>query len=251
MATKSKRKSSVLDRDKRTVEFTPAQFLGAIVTLVCFGLVCFVLGIIVNRVDMARRASNVAQVQESAAQAQGEGIQRQASSTAVTPTESDEPKKEDVKKESYRTISVPEGPSQSRTQAVKEDKPKEEVQVAAADIEPPTKAVEPITPEKKPADTPKETAPVKPAAETAKAPATGAWTIQVAAYAANNRTRAESFIKDIEKGTGITPRLVASSDGKWIRVWIGEFGDKAEAEAMRKELASNPTLKDCIVKQVG
>lgn len=247
---KTRRKSAANPRDTRTVEFTPAQFLGAIVTLVCFGLVCFILGIIVNRVDNSRRDSAIAKAQEVRS---GEGQQVQASPAPATsaPVKVEEAPPVRTKKEEFKTIPVPEGAK--RNQAIAESaKVEEKPAEKPPEPEPMTTAQAP-TEEKPPPAPPVQEEKPAPEASTPTVPnaANGNWTIQIAAYSAESRDRAEAFIKSIAKDTGITPKLVPSPDGKWLRVWIGQFTDKAEAEEMKIELQDTPALKDSIVKPMG
>ena len=51
MPSTKKKKSGFADQEKHTLEFTPAQLIGAICTLMVFGLVCFLLGGVVNKFD--------------------------------------------------------------------------------------------------------------------------------------------------------------------------------------------------------
>lgn len=286
MPSTRKKKSSFANQEKHTLEFTPAQLIGAICTLMVFGLLCFLLGVVVNKFDSAhaeKRAVAVARDEEpQPATPVREGKQttprldvvKIPSSTSSTPPKNNPatstvPRKDDT----IRPVPLPPAKESPAKEASKEP-----TQVATAS---PVKSVElpPMGPTATPgpapakSETPVAPSPAKP--ETAVAPKPAAevsapepkaapsaappsnetlspekdnYAIQVAAYSPSNRAKAEQFRALLEKQLKMTARLVTSKDGKWIRVMVGSFPDAASAQSKQAEMKQIKQFKDCMVK---
>ena len=86
-----------------------------------------------------------------------------------------------------------------------------------------------------------------PAGAAPKAP----FTIQVAAFDADNLDRAKLFKKSIEDKTDYTVDLVPSSDGKRVRAFVGSYPDRAAADKAKATLAKIKDFEGCFVKSLA
>ncbi|MCL4693125.1 MAG: SPOR domain-containing protein, partial [Candidatus Hydrogenedentes bacterium] len=120
--------------------------------------------------------------------------------------------------------------------------------------EPPPSVPETASPQTEttttPADTPvpeeSEAAPQADAAATA-----GPFTVQVASFDSNNLERAKRFKVETEEATDFTVNLVPSADGKHVRAFVGEYKDRAAADAARDTMRKVAGFEDCFVKALG
>jgi len=263
---------SVGKNETRTIEFTPAQVLAAIITLIVFGLICFILGIVVNIVDQnlgEGAGAELAAVADDAIDGEGEQRTPESSPERTSPTppvsreKAPDPEKEvktvDLRKRFSDTSSRPGAkgsdkespPSEGPAEVEVADLPETDAEGNAVEeppvettASPPVAASEPAEPdERKPAG--EESGSSAPAPSESE----GNWIIQLAAYSVENTQQAEDFATRLRENTDLEPRLVTSDDGKWVRVWIGNFSDRAAAIAKQTELQKIEQFKNCIVKR--
>lgn len=272
-----KKNRAAVDSEKHTLEYTPAQFVGAIAALILFGVICFAGGLIIRGLD--DNVVSTAARSEPAAEPAGEGRQRTpdtmagaepAPSAAAIPPASETGEFRIVKRPAAGAKPTAERtePSGSQTPppdpapVVSELPPAnapaaEAPAVEAPPAEPAPKAEPPIEFEIDESAARTELAGAAaspPPAAVEAAPkgegGSGRFTIQLVAYSVANRARAESFVEDLKKTNQLDARLVLSQDGKHIRVWVGDFDDRASAERRQEELRQNELFKNCIVKAI-
>lgn len=275
-----KKNRAAVDSEKHTLEYTPAQFVGAIAALILFGVICFAAGLIIRGLDSA--VVSTAARTETAAASVGEGKQRTPDTMA------------EEAQDAGRATAIPPESQTGDFRIVKRPataKPTAE-RTEPSDSQTPPPSSPPAQPPSSPLAQPPVSEP-EPAAETPKAPepepkaepaiefdidefasetefaaattetasstveqapkgegGSGRFTIQLVAYSVANRARAESFVADIKKSDQLDARLVMSQDGKHIRVWVGDFADRASAERRQEELRQNELFKNCIVKAI-
>ena len=134
--------------------------------------------------------------------------------------------------------------------------------------EPDTQQEKPATPHQPASPTP----PVKPAkaeppppavakAESERATATpsekakgteakkGEYSVQIVAFSAGERLAAEQYKARLEANTDLEADLVTSEDGKYVRVLVGRYPDKASAAKARDELRKRKGFADCFVRR--
>jgi len=136
-----------------------------------------------------------------------------------------------------------EGPS-----AKAEPKPLPEAKPATASVETDlekAQALEPLAEKpvqaKKPASPPEGT-------DTGE-PRQPAYVIQVMSFSASNRKKAEAYAQELKAKQGLTPELVLSEDGQYVRVVVGNYPDQEAARAAWGELRKRPGFSECFVKR--
>ncbi len=283
MATtgRSKKTRSVLDNERYTADFTSGQLVIAICGLLLAALLCFLLGVSVGRYERGVERSRIAAVAEDvlpeasesapAAVPSAPRVPEPAAKPAVPAASPAKPSTVPVavpvavpvtpppaaKPEPVPTPTPAPNPVPAAVPPVAAPEPTPEPATTVAEPVPvPTAVDEPeihIAPLPDqtglPAATPPTPAPTPPAATSpAPAPAPAAagatrYGIQLAAFG------------DIENARKARERLLANTEleadlveaGKWIRVIIGDYKERKDAEAACAELKQRPGFRDCYV----
>lgn len=270
MATtgRSKKTRSVLDNERYTADFTSGQLVIAICGLLLAALLCFLLGVSVGRYERGVERSRMAAVADDVASEAMESVPA-AAPPAARVSEPAAPAAAPAKPPVAVPVAVPvtpppaAKPEPTPTPAAKaEPTPTPAASPVPAAI-PPVAAPEPLPeaattvaePEihiapmpdqtARPAATPPTPAPTPPAATSPAPAASGAtrYGIQLAAFG------------DIENARKARERLLANTEleadlveaGKWIRVIIGDYKERKDAEAACAELKQRPGFRDCYV----
>jgi hypothetical protein len=257
-----KKSKSLLDGEKHSIEFTPARLILSMCALIIFGLVCFSLGIAVNKLDSARERAMARNTVTSDAQTPGDPAGRQltpnqveqagdskppatSASTATPPT------RDNVRVVDLPTVS-PAVSDQKATATAPPSPPRDPIAaVDVAKVEEPTKA--PASPPpaagSDAAQTPSDASP-KPSSSAAAPPsspkeaATGDYRVQMLATVSKEMAQAETFKELLEKQLGEKAELVVGDDG-WVRVFVGRFPTLDKAQEKQTELRKIAQFKEC------
>ena len=255
MATtgRSQKSKSVLDRDRYTADFTSGQLVIAICSLLLTALLCFLLGVVVGRYERGIERSRLAEVAQEAV---AEVKEIPAPVIAQPPPAPPKPVVQAVPAPVARVeppvepAPVPEAP----VHVVQSGEPKP-ITAAPLPDEPtarPTPVVEPPAPAPTPAPAPQPAAvPPAPAPQPAAAPAPAVseassgsrFGIQLAAF--GDMGNAQKARERLLKNSQLEADLVQA--GQWVRVIIGDYRDRKEAEAACEELKQKPGFRDCYV----
>lgn len=152
-------------------------------------------------------------------------------------------------------------------EVVKKAPPVIEMKPVTAEATEPEPAAETTPPEPEPEPEPTPTPPAEekpaPAPENVTAPpadpepqplpeippsTTGSFTVQVMSIGTAKRAQAQEFQRDALENKDVQVMLVESSDGKWIRAFVGSYANKADAEKARDEL-TRAGFEGCFVKK--
>jgi cell division septation protein DedD len=221
----SRKSRSVLDADKHVIEFTSGQLVFTICVLLLIGLGCFLLGIVVDRLQTARLAPT-SPVTEETELPQEDAVAPAVPSTAlqasaVAPSEAGtllpETGPRVVELPDPNEIAPPPAPSP----------PQPATALAAGTEQKPTAAgsLQPAAP-------PKER-----------------YALQVVSYAIADRAKAEEYKKRVESNTDFKVDLAPSPDGKFIRGLIGDYADRSTAEKAKEELSKRAGFANCFVQR--
>ena len=270
MAAAKKPRTPSPSPQTRQIEFTPGQMIIAICTLIVFGLVCFMLGVLVNRLDstFAPAEAEVAQTEATTGEpdaALDEGPDTRARQTSPRPPET---LQRDVAARNETT--EPRSPQQPRTVAPppatrRAETPSEPGQPAAPPPVEPTEPelaepveepeaaaqeqpeprvlenVEPMTPEE-----PEEPAGVE---ETSPAPAGGtAYGVQIASVSPEREEQARRVLTDAEETVNLEGRMVPAEDGTLLRLIIGSFDNRDDATRLMEEMRQHSQFEGCFVQ---
>ncbi|MBX7258957.1 MAG: SPOR domain-containing protein [Candidatus Hydrogenedentes bacterium] len=125
------------------------------------------------------------------------------------------------------------------------------MEVAAAT--PPTAPAPTATPvkEEKPA-APEKTQPVKTEGAPEKVipekdSASGGYTVQIASFEAAKRSVVDEYVARIKNKSDFDVRVIPSKDGSRLRICIGQYSNKKDADKARDELRSVKEFKECWV----
>lgn len=277
------RGKSVLDQDTHVAELTSFQLIVGICLALVVCLACFLLGIVVGRLESGTSiASSVTEVVDrvtgrssgtegsagpaataaSTTNPAGKGprttivqapspdaapaaapatpapapapAQPTATPSPVSPTPASEPVASAAAPRVQQTA-LPAGTAAPARPEVRE--PSDTV-VAAAETAAPRSTASPADTATKPAAEPK----------TATAAKAGGFTVQVVAYESKNRGRAEEYKRLLEKNSDLKAQLVPSEDGKFVRVYVGRYATRAEAQKACEELRKRAGFQGCFVK---
>lgn len=102
-------------------------------------------------------------------------------------------------------------------------------------------AEKPAAPEKM------QTAQAPPKAETAAPAPKGGYTVQVASFEVAKKAAVEEYVKRIKSNSDFDVRVIPSGDGSRLRVCIGQYADKKDADKARDELRAVKEFKGCWV----
>jgi len=280
MSTAKKSRTPNRSPQVRQIEFTPGQMIIAICTLIVFGLVCFMLGVLVNKLDSSV-APDVAAITETEA-APGPAT---AQDTPAPRTQQTSP----LPPESLR------GGVASRNQTADRPDPSQPRTVAppsanrrAEAPEPTPRPALPVSPEppappvlEPPVDEPIEEASASPEPESPdptpapegrvlenadlltldepeqpastpgpSAPAAGetAYGVQVASVSAEREEQARRALADAERVANHKGQLVPSDDGRMLRLVVGSFADRAEATRLMESMRQHRQYESCFVQ---
>jgi len=260
----------------RQIEFTPGQMIIAICTLIVFGLVCFMLGVLVNKLDTTFSPEGTT---TAAAPAQTEPGVTAPPETGQAPAPRPQ-QTSPIPPESLRgpvasrnETAEPSSPSQPRTVAPPSAtrRPSAPEPAAPAEVPRPTAPVAPDPPQESApevtADEPEPTAPetvlenvelMTPeepddSAETTTQPpppAAGstAYGVQVASVSAEREEQARRALAEAERVSEQKGRLVPSDDGRLLRLIVGSFGERAEATRLMESMRQHSQYEGCFVQ---
>lgn len=81
--------------------------------------------------------------------------------------------------------------------------------------------------------------------------AKGMFCVQVASLSAPNRQQAgEELARKLKRENGLDAALITSANGKNVFVVVGATAERAEADALCKELRKNPKFDGCWVREI-
>jgi len=232
------------------VEFTPAQLIGAICTLLLFGLVCFVFGIVVNQFDSRLMASNEAVDQE---QPPEKTAADSAGADTDTASEPASPSEQPAEARAGKSASVPAPPRHVHLPDEGEEalsKPSQPTrpQASKPDVSDPEPPEQPPAEESGPGEESNGSLPEPMPVEEDSAGAEDAkYAIQFAAYKQGDEERTTELRRQIEQDTGLETWLHTSPEGPWTRILGGRFQSREEAEQKKEELREQEAYKDCWV----
>lgn len=248
-----KKSSSLLDQDKHVVEYTSGQLIMAICLFLMVALACFVLGMYVGPPG----PSETSRIESSATKPDAK--------KPVPPPESSP-------KEGRQTLPDPRVLSAAKTAApnpavaptARDTGGPRSVELPPLDpgaaantpvatpaaVQPP---VAPATPALKPEAEPQAQQAPSPesAAQTlaqSMKPSAAPYAIQLIAFSAVDTAKAEEYKVRLEKNTDLKPEVVPSKDGKWVRVLVGAYPDRASAEKARDEIGKKAEFRKCFVQ---
>jgi septal ring-binding cell division protein DamX len=76
----------------------------------------------------------------------------------------------------------------------------------------------------------------------------GKFTVQVASFTAENRERAEAFVRELAATEKVEATMIPSEDGKWCRIVVGHYADRKSATEAWNDLKKRPKFKGCFIK---
>ncbi|HOS03022.1 MAG TPA: SPOR domain-containing protein [Candidatus Hydrogenedentes bacterium] len=121
-------------------------------------------------------------------------------------------------------------------------------EIPAAKAQPPASSIPSTEKKPSPALPAPATAPA-PSASTGSARSGKRFTVQVVAYDVKNREQAENYKKLLEANSDLRAEIVPSEDGKYMRVFIGDYATREEANKARQDLQKRAGFKECFVKE--
>jgi septal ring-binding cell division protein DamX len=235
MATtgRTRKTKSVLDRERYTADFTSGQLVIAICSLLVAALLCFLLGVIVGRYERAgERTRTTAVAEETPAVVTPPAPAPVPATPPPTPQPVSKPTPAPVERtEPAEPIVEPVAPPQTASPVQQNE---EEKQILIAPL--PDELEQAPAPAAAPQ--PEEVTPT----ETAT-PGVPSYGIQLAAFGdmENARKARERLLENTE----LEADLVQA--GQWVRVIIGDYKDRKEADAACAELKQKPGFRDCYV----
>ena len=69
------------------------------------------------------------------------------------------------------------------------------------------------------------------------------------AFSTSNRAKAQAYAKEVRESAGLDVELEESSDGKYIRVFVGRYADRASALKACRELQKQERFSKVFVPQ--
>ena len=254
----------------RQIEFTPGQMIIAICTLIAFGLVCFMLGVLVNKLDTSfgPETPTVATTEQAPLETPVAASPPPQQQTSPMPPEA---LRERVASRNESEVGQPRTvppPSATRrpdppAQSVAppparpiEPEPVDEADVELADPviedpepESPRTLIEneaPLTPETTRETTPEPQSP--PSAAPAAAPGGTAYGVQIASLSTERQEQAQRALADAERAANQSGQLVRTEDGRFFRVIIGAFESRADATRLQERMRQQSQFEGCFVQ---
>jgi outer membrane biosynthesis protein TonB len=262
-ARKTGKSKSIFEQNRYSAELSTSQLVTGVCILLMFGLACFLLGVLIGRVDHsnARMAANNPTVDEepltdepvktSYRPADAESnqpppelrIPPQTAKTETKPPAPEPEKIEEAKARKPEPVSIDNPPA---PEAKSEDLPATE----SAKQEP---APEPKTePKSEPAPAPGKVAVATPEPKlpTPKQPANVLpkeldthYGIQIGFF--TNRASADKVKATLESKSSYTVQVITTAGKKGYNVVVGDYADRQTSDRARDDLRKNYGYKDC------
>lgn len=281
MPSEKKPRTPTRSASRRQIEFTPGQMLIAICTFIAFGLVCFMLGILVTRLDSTLAPIEDEPTEQTAAapilNREPQAQPAPAAPDVPRPQQSSPTPPENLRDQVASRNETP-APGQPRTvapppatrrpapptQPAPPTTPPPALPEAPPPPQPPAEPIEePIAedpaatppPEAPPAaDTPRVLENVEPLTPEPPAPpaeprtGTAAFGVQIASVSIDRRDQAQRALSDAERRVGQSGRLVPTADGRMLRIIVGDFSDRAEATRLMESMRNESQFESCFVQ---
>lgn len=259
------RRKSEYTRDEPIAELTSGQLVAGICLLLVIVLLVFLLGIVVGNLDSTLQPDTAVAAQEPGA---AETRPRPEGGVQTSPNPRTLPgtARSAAESSAAGTRTVEMAPPVRRTETPAQTPPPPPADNELAMMEAQRRAAEDAEPVALPPGPPPATTPLAraepprvdpppaqpepaPAAAPAAAPTGDIWSVQLVAYGVENRAIAEENQQRLKRNAGIDAELVPSADGKFLRLMIGAFNTREEADTLQEELRQRPGLADCIVRK--
>lgn len=262
----ARKAKSIFEQDRYTAELSTSQLVLGVCILLTFGLACFLLGILIGRIDpsLQRQAGNVLDesginervvsvtrpAEESNAPAPPpelrvpqnmqptKPVQERPNDTAAE-TAADEPVKTAENRTPEASVSPVDTPVPIAAAKEPEPSPTEIPEKVAAASESAAKPAPPPEPAAK--TNPPKPQPKVPATTTLPAEFDVRYGVQIGYF--SSKDGAERAKKELESKTNYTARVVPTTSGKQFKVVVGDYGDWASADTARKDLIGNKGYK--------
>lgn len=280
----TRKPKSVLEQDRYQAELSAGQLVIGVCILLMFGLGCFLLGVLIGKVDPSLQPDAVAQ--REAAQSQALGQPEPARQSVPPTTQPSEPEPQTTApppemRVPPRVLEQEQTPEPAPPKAEPETEPEPEPQKMASESEPqdgvaktvesvaqqqrlspPTavpetvaEASEPTPEPAAPSTTPENVADAPGESQAASTPPTSATTqpaaarstfgVQIAAF--ETPQRADVAKQQLESKSSYQARIVTSESGRLYKVVVGSYADYATASQARDDLRSRYQYRDCFV----
>ncbi len=254
----SKRSNSLFAQNAQTYEVSPGQMVIAVCSVLFLGLLCFLIGVVVGRYDHSFRdapiigrggdaADEAPAVESERDEPQGEGHQVYPR-PVVLPNSGrqtqpqDSPQIVDLPAPEARQEPAP-APQQPSAPAPPEPDPAPQAPAQPGPIPPPRPGDEPsvdteAAEENAENDAPFQLEPLDASEEEAlqmagdpvELSSGGEFTIQLISYRTEDRQVAEGYASQMSGRTSLQTAMQPSEDGRFVRVFAGEFPDRPTAD---------------------
>ncbi len=170
-----------------------------------------------------------------------------APTSAAKSEEKDEAPKKPAEAADIEGSTPPPAPAKESEPDTKKDKPAATPPSAPAKVEKPAEPSQPPSAARQAESKPATTTPARDTSG-GEASKKGRYGVQVVAFSSGERKAAEQYKARLEANTELRADLVASKDGKYIRVLIGDYAEKGAAAKARDELRKRKGFADCFVQ---
>jgi len=259
----SRKRKSAVEHDRYTAEMSTGQLVIGVCILLMFGLGCFLLGVLIGRIDpslrtLDRQSDRVATA-EPAARPDPTPAPQEESEPELRPPMQFPDRNGASASDGQNTDGSPEetasakpsrtepGPDTTSADAASEEPPDAAENGAEAESAsetsptPPTPQVVAASPPTTRSDSPT----VASSGDASGAEARTRYGVQIAAF--QTRARAEISMRELEAKSPYRGQIVVASNGRLYKVIAGSYADNATAAQARQDLRTRYNYSDCFV----